>query len=233
MKSLEERLSHWGVHHYGMSSVKGWVPENWSHLHYAISVFYPITLPVLRDMSTGSGPTKTYFAQYRMLNNAINEACLNLALFLEREGHEAVPVPASQTVSDRPEIQGVFSHRLAATRSGCGWIGKSGMFIHRQLGPAIRLGTVLTNKVLPVGEPITRCMCGSCRLCVDQCPAMAIEGTLWEAGMERNQLYDAIACSDYMKEAYMDVGRGSVCGICMSVCPYNRIHKKNEEEDRT
>ncbi|QSX08482.1 epoxyqueuosine reductase [Alkalibacter rhizosphaerae] len=230
MKSLDGFLKQIGVVHSGYSKVEGLVPENWRDLHYALSVFYPLSKPILRDMGRGDGPTKTYFAQYRALNALINQTCLQIGMFLEEQGFEAVPVPASQTVSDGLDIRGIFSHRMAATLSGSGWIGKSGMFIHNNLGPGIRMGTVLTNKVLEVGEPIREGRCGNCRLCVVHCPAMAIEGVEWHAGLERNRLYDAKSCSDYMKEAYMHIGRGSVCGICMSVCPYNRIHEKGKGE---
>jgi epoxyqueuosine reductase QueG len=225
MKSLEDRLTDLGVAQVGFSNVEGWVPKPWGNLHSAISMFYPLSTPILRDMKDGDGPTKTYFAHYRALNNLINHNSLLIALYLETLGFEAVPVPASQTVSDGVEIRGVFSHRMAATLSGSGWIGKSGMFIHKDLGPGVRLGTVLTDMDLAAGTPIKEGRCGTCRRCVEYCPAMAIEGVEWQAGMARNQLYDAKACSNYMKDAFMDIGRGSVCGICMSVCPNNIIHQ--------
>ena len=38
---------------------------------------------------------------------------------------------------------------------------------------------------------------------------------------ERN--FDAEKCSKYMKEHFQDVGRGSVCGVCIKVCPKNRL----------
>lgn len=232
MKSLINLFKELGVSHYGFSKVEGHTPENWKKLTHAVSIFYPLPTPVLRDMGEGKGPTKTYYGQYRMLNNLINHTCLRIALYIEELGYEAVAVPASQTVSEGLDIRGAFSHRMAGTLSGCGWIGKSGMFIHREMGPGIRMGTVLTSMELPAGEPIKKGKCGSCRLCVEHCPAMAIEGVEWRAGLERNLLYDAKACSDYMKAAYMDIGRGSVCGICMSVCPYNKIHQNLKGKNR-
>lgn len=228
MEHLENLMKELGVDNYAFSCVEGLVPENWNHLKHAVSIFYPLTSPILRDMGMGNGPTKTYYAQYRMLNNLINHTCLRIALHLESKGFEAVPVPASQTVSEGVDIRGVFSHRMAATLSGSGWVGKSGMFIHKTLGPGIRIGTVLTEMNLPAGTPVKESSCGSCDLCVTKCPAMAIEGVNWTPGMERNLLYDAKACSDYMKKAFMGIGRGSVCGICMSVCPYNTVHKKQK-----
>lgn len=65
--------------------------------------------------------------------------------------------------------------------------------------------------------------CGDCRICVDSCPAMALTGDLWEYGCSRERLVDAKACSDYMNSHFKHIGRGSVCGICMKVCPYGQV----------
>lgn len=51
---------------------------------------------------------------------------------------------------------------------------------------------------------------------------MAITGNLWKAGDPRENIVDALACSEHMKRAYKHIGRGVVCGICMRVCPKGR-----------
>ena len=43
--------------------------------------------------------------------------------------------------------------------------------------------------------------------------------TFEEAG---NSILDRAACSNHMKQAYQKIGRGVVCGICVSVCPAGR-----------
>lgn len=208
-----------GVSRYGFFDAGKVIPDNWKGLGFGISFSIKLSEPIVRDIK--NGPTKTYFSHYRSVNNHINEVALKLTIYLQNMGHKAVSIPASQTVSEGNEIKGVFQHRTAATLSGLGWIGKSGMFIDEKLGPAVRLGTVFTDMKLTPQVPVRKGKCGSCRLCVQSCPAMAIEGKEWKAGMERNLLYDARACSSYMKEAYKDIGRGVVCGICMSICPRN------------
>ena len=47
----------------------------------------------------------------------------------------------------------------------------------------------------------------------------AIRGRNYEPGMRREELYDAEACSRYMKTKFQAIGRGAVCGICMRHCP--------------
>ncbi|NMA25329.1 MAG: 4Fe-4S dicluster domain-containing protein, partial [Clostridiales bacterium] len=62
-------------------------------------------------------------------------------------------------------------------------------------------------------------VCGGCRLCAEACPAGAIRGVEWSPGLEREALFDAKACNDYMRAHFMHIGRGAVCGICIKVCP--------------
>lgn len=168
-------------------------------------------------------PTQTYFSHYRSVNRLIDLITLRLVLFLEDQGYPAIAIPASQSVSDPDDpYTGAFQHKTGAVLAGLGWIGRSALFIHKKHGPRIRMGTVLTNAPLSTGLPTTESSCGSCRVCVITCPAMAIEGRLWEPGMPRNELYDAYSCSTHMKVAYQHIGRGAVCGLCVVACPVGK-----------
>ncbi|WP_373482768.1 4Fe-4S double cluster binding domain-containing protein [Acetobacterium sp.] len=171
----------------------------------------------------GTEPTQTYFSHYRSVNRLIDDICLRLLLALEAQGYPSVAIPASQSVAD-PEDQftGAFQHKTAAVLAGLGWIGRSALFIHQHYGPRVRIGTVLTNAPLAVGTPVTESGCGTCHACVSACPAMAIEGRLWKPGMPRNELYDAYACSQHMKETFHHIGRGVVCGLCVVACPIGK-----------
>ena len=189
----------------------------------AVSVMIPLSRGILSQMT--DAPTITYFSHYRAVNRLLDQITLRLLLLIEARGYKAFAVPASQSLPGMADpYRGVFQHKTAAVLSGEGWIGKSALFVHPDYGPAVRLGTVLTDAPLDTPEvsPVSRC--GDCDACKNACPAMAIEGVLWEPGMARNQLYDAHSCSDHMKTAYQHIGRGSVCGLCIISCPY---FKKN------
>lgn len=213
LKGSIERL---GVSDIGFSRVEGQVPKNWSHCEYAITIVIQLSKGIIDDIV--DQPTQTYFAHYRSVNDHINHVTLRTTIELQSKGYEAIAIPASQSLYDKP-YHSVFPHKTAATLAGLGWIGKSGLFIHREFGPRVRLGTILTDMEFSDTTPVTTSKCGDCRLCVESCPAMAIEGVNWEQGVERNRLYDAHGCSSYMKERFQHIGRGAVCGICMSVCP--------------
>ncbi|WP_303870029.1 4Fe-4S double cluster binding domain-containing protein [Acetobacterium wieringae] len=184
----------------------------------AITILVKLSDGILNQI--GEEPTQTYFSHYRSVNRLLDDISLRLLLTLEAQGYPSVAIPASQSVADPDDpYTGAFQHKTAAVLAGLGWIGRSALFVHQRYGPRVRLATVLTNGPLAVGEPVTASACGSCRVCVSACPAQAIEGQLWTPGMRRNQLYDAFACSQQMKEAYQHIGRGAVCGLCMVRCP--------------
>jgi epoxyqueuosine reductase len=187
----------------------------------AVSVVVPLSLGILREIQ--NRPTITYFAHYRAVNRLIDALTLKISLYLESEGCGAFAVPASQSDPGQPgQYASAFPHKTAATLSGMGFVGKNALFIHRDFGPAVRLGTVLTTADFTAAAALMPSRCGDCTICRDRCPAQAIEGAQWEPGIARGNLVDARVCSTYMKREFQAIGRGSVCGLCMVSCPYTR-----------
>jgi epoxyqueuosine reductase QueG len=170
------------------------------------------------------GPTGTYYRGYLRLNAGLETAAAALANELRAAGYRAehveptVPEEGYDQVVDWGDA-GVFPHKTAATRAGLGWIGKTALFVSPEFGPRVRLATVFTDLALPAGTPVEHSRCGSCRSCVDACPAGAGRDVRWEAGMARDALYDEKAC-ELETERYPDLG--GVCGVCMAVCPWGR-----------
>lgn len=224
---LEKRLWEDGIAQIGFSDLHGLLPERYAHLPYGVTLVFRLCSGVLDEVKTRFEPTFTYFQHYRAVNAALDNAALRTALFLERAGFLAMPVPASQSVHDMGPYSGAFQHKTAAVRAGLGWIGKSALFVSPQFGPRVRLCTVLTDCPLPGAQsavPVSRC--GGCSRCVDSCPACAITGKEYSPGMARCEIFDPEACSRHMKQAYLQIGRGAVCGICAAVCPFGKQPQK-------
>jgi epoxyqueuosine reductase len=215
---LTDKLKGWGATKVGFSYVAGIVPDELKRLTGAITIVIRLSDEIIDQID--DRPTHTYFHHYRTVNMLIDQITLRCTLMLQEWGHRALAIPASQTVKTETEkYSGVFQHKTAATMAGIGWIGKSGLLITPEYGPRVRLGTVLTDMGLPYGRPITESRCGDCRVCVSNCPASALHGTLWTQGTARKEIVDAHACSTFMHDNYRHIGRGSVCGICIQSCP--------------
>lgn len=197
----------------GFSPVKGQ-----EELHYAFSIAVKLSDSVLKTID--NAPTYAYFQHYRAANALLDSLSFRLANKIEESGFQAFPVAASQSQGKENPYAGVVSHKLAATRSGLGFVGKSGLFLSEKYGSRVRLATVLTDMPLQNTKPIIENGCGDCIACMRACPAGAIFGELPKTG-ERN--IDPEKCSKYMKENFQEIGRGSVCGICIKVCPKNKL----------
>ena len=190
-------------------------------LTYAISIAVKLPDAVLKTID--KKPTISYFHEYRSANALLDSISFRCARYLEKQGYNGFPIAASQsTADDKNSFKGVFSHKTAGRLSGLGFIGKSGLFISKDYGSKIRLATILTDAPLESEAPIIENGCGSCDKCVKSCPAGAISGIVYEEGMDREEFFSAEKCSKHMK-SYNDIGRGSVCGICIKTCPYNRL----------
>lgn len=219
-KILYEKIKDWGASLVGFSNLDGVLPDSLADIPYGITVVIKLSDRIIDEID--DKPTYTYFHHYRSVNTLIDQITLKAVLTIEEWGYKALAVPASQSIAELGEYRGLFQHKTAATRAGIGWIGKNGLLITENYGPRVRLGTVLTDMPLKTGIPVIESKCGNCRLCVEACPSLALHGVAWREGMPREEIVDARACSEYMNKKFKHIGRGSVCGICIKVCPYGR-----------
>ena len=192
---------------------------NQPDLTYALSFGVKLADGVLETID--GAPSFMYFQHYRTANALLDNIGFRLTRALEKHGFSALPVAASQSLGKNNPYRGLVAHKTAAVLSGLGFVGKSGLFLSTDYGSKVRLATVLTNCPVQSELPVIENGCGNCTLCQKACPAGAIYGELPTTDGERN--FDAEKCSRYMKEHFQDVGRGSVCGVCIKVCPKNKL----------
>lgn len=217
---LRALLTNAGADLVGFSCLRDELPEELKKYPYAITIVRKLATAVT-DTIQGA-PTMIYFQHYRMTNTKLDLLALDAISFIEKQGYLALPIAASQSTPDeKEEYKGVFPHKTGAVKSGLGFIGKSGVLITEKYGSFVRLATVLTDMPLEPSGEVHYSKCGACTLCRDACPAHAITGEEYIPGHARKEIFDAKKCSDHMK-TYKHIGRGAVCGICMSVCPYNK-----------
>lgn len=130
---------------------------------------------------------------------------------------------ADQPVKTRIFVDdGPMNDRAAAARSGIGWFGKNTNILTPSHGSWVFLAQVITDLPLEADSPLKK-TCGSCTLCIDDCPTGAIVSPY---------VLDNTRCISYLTIEL----RGSIprklralvgdwvfgCDICQDVCPVNR-----------
>lgn len=222
-----QKIREWGATFVGFSNVVNCLDKKFSSLENSITIGVRLSDFIIDQIE--NMPTYTYFHHYRTANFLLDQISMKATLLLMEKGFMALAVPASQTVHDiEMKHSGIFQHKTGACLAGLGFIGKSGLFISKDYGPRVRLATILTD--MPIAfdsineskteKKLGKLSCGSCNICVDSCPAKAIMGNHYEEGINRDELINAKKCSDYMNKNFKDIGRGSVCGVCVKVCPF-------------
>jgi epoxyqueuosine reductase len=177
-----------------------------------------------------AGPTARYHAEYDRVNSALAQLTTLAADMLRERGFAATSGPATVRTVGKGRDTTLLPHKTVATRAGLGWIGHCALLVTPAFGPALRISSVLTNAPLTHAAPVERSRCGTCRRCVNACPAGAVTGCSWTAGMPREQIYDAAACRK--KASELATARGidvTICGICILACPWTKRYLRRSE----
>lgn len=194
------------------------------------AVAVPLPENIIRDLL--KAPTKEYYELYYFLNRKLNEIVMAGEEFLRNKGFDAY-AQTTERVEVNEENVSVLPHKTVAVRAGLGWIGKNCLLVTPRYGSAIRISSLLTNAPLKCGEAVTKSRCGKCSLCVRNCPAQALKGTLWEAGMRREEIVDVRKC--YKKQVeIMSKETGietDLCGKCFAVCAYTQKYLKGADSE--
>jgi ribosomal protein S18 acetylase RimI-like enzyme len=203
-----------------LSTIAGGLPR-------AVSIAVALDPAIIREIS--NGPTPEYFAEYKRVNDLLAGLCERVAGILAKLGKEARTIEPTTAHFDERTLSMPVQHKTIATRAGLGWIGKSALLITKEYGPAVRLGSVLTDAEFRTGDPVDESHCGDCHRCVDRCPAGAIVGRHWSVDAARESIYNAFACRDTAKSlAGQQEIHATICGICINACPWTQKYIARE-----
>lgn len=99
-------------------------------------------------------------------------------LLERRHGARAMSVPASYPMEMSRRTKGTvgdFSLRHAAVAAGLGAFGRHNLVVHPRFGSRVVFTAVLTDLDLPPDAPLDGTPCTDCGLCVQSCPAAALD----------------------------------------------------------
>lgn len=209
---------------WGFADLTGLIDEKFGESSYAISIGKRLDPKIVGKVV--NGPTLEYYSHYREMNEDLSRISKLISDSLNQAGIPTLNISPSVTTAELDTIYNEtlrtdFSHKMAATRAGLGWIGKTALFISNQFGPRLRLVTILSSHPLPLThQPITTSRCRTCTICVDACPAGAANGISWDTTVDRDRFFDARKCRNqctaFGKLFNQDI---RICGICVAVCP--------------
>jgi epoxyqueuosine reductase len=118
------------------------------------------------------------------------------------------------TVDSAPLAEKAF-----AVAAGVGWLGRNSLVINPELGTYFFIACLLTSAELPFDDPL-QADCGTCTLCIKECPTEALLGP---------GILAAERCVSYHNtESQGEPGNDTAlngwlfgCDTCQRVCPFN------------
>ncbi len=223
---LQNKIEEWGGNACGVADLQPWQEamreeygDVWRPYPRAVSIVIFFPKDIIEQLLIA--PTHTYQAYYDIVNARLNDIALRLTALLEKEGYRAFPIPASQRTGDAKQAA-IFSHRTAAHLAGLGWVGRNLSLVRQDVGPRLRLVTVLTNAPLPCGAQVQPNRCPpNCNACKEACPAEAILGVAFQPEQPIEERFSAAACAGYLRQVRQSFGK-EICGRCVAACPWGK-----------
>jgi epoxyqueuosine reductase len=186
----------------------------------AVSIGVALAPGIVQTLT--AGPTRDYHAEYDRVNALLGQLAEQTVQAIEKWGFSARTGAVTVRVVEGDGAT-ALPHKTVATRAGLGWIGDCALLITPELGAAVRLASVLTDAPLTCGAPVNVSRCGACTACVAACPAHAVTGNSWHAGIARDRILDVTACKEMASSLAAAQGIDDIiCGICVNACPWTQ-----------
>ena len=191
---------------------------------FSVGVVVALKFPKSIILGIRDLPTKEYHEYKNYLNEKLDVLVELGARTLREAGFSAIPQTLAYVNKLKTGDVTLLPHKTVATRAGIGWIGKCALLVTEKFGSMIRISSILTDAPLEIAQSVDKSRCDGCLACTDACPAGAISGKLWSAGVKLEDLIDTAACRKAMSERSLR-GFGvddTVCGKCIEICPYTK-----------
>jgi epoxyqueuosine reductase QueG len=218
---LQDLVSHLDVDAVGiaaLSDLKGTkleedalrlLPEARSIMVMAMEIYPEILAHVRPGRTMGQASLNDLLARNSdFLYARLTKVAYDVAKASHSSGLKALPLPANGCPVDARFMEAVFSYKHAGQAAGLGYIGRSSLLITPDFGPRVRLSCCLTEAVLEPRVTVADDVCEGCEICIDSCPAMALN----RPQTEEPYVINKFACASFC-------GASGGCSECMRLCP--------------
>lgn len=152
------------------------------------------------------------YAYGKDYHSVIREKLIKVSDFIK----EKIPGTKTMIFID----SGKVPEKIWAINAGLGWRGKNTLVLNRTLGSYFFIGVLMTDLQMNFQENIEENRCGTCKKCIDACPA----GALAEFKIDARKCisYHTIENKDEFPLNFQVHGWIYGCDICQEVCPWNK-----------
>lgn len=170
----------WGVDDVGFASVWDYHSPNSPSIESLFPGARSLIVMAFRELAACESPSPQMAMNARLdLMEFSRYACYRLAHFVEGKlGSPTMTVPVAYPMDyTTPGKIGVgeVSLRHAAVAAGLGTFGRHNLVVHPRFGTRVIFTAVLTKLDLAPDLPIKKNPCTDCGLCVNSCPAGALD----------------------------------------------------------
>lgn len=189
------------------------LPETHSIVVFAMEVYPEILDHVRPGRTMGQASLNDLLDRNAdFLSGRLTKAAYDLARVSHTNNLKALPLPAAGCPLDARFLEAVFSYKHAGQAAGLGYIGRSSLLITPDFGPRVRLSCCLTEAVLDTSEIATaQTICESCEICIDNCPANALD---------RPEAQESYSINKFACASFRNTSGG--CSECLRLCPASR-----------
>lgn len=187
-----------------------------------ITYFIPFTEEVAMAPKKTKAPSSIWGESYQLINahfRVINQA---IADYLMEEGYSVEKIKMAQKY-DKENFRTSWSHKSAAVIAGIGAFSVNQLVITEK-GSGGRFSTLitsadLTNHQKPVENKCLYLKNKTCGLCLEICPPKALSAE----GFDKSLCDEELIKNGKMLQESFGLDYASVCGKCISICPFAYI----------
>jgi epoxyqueuosine reductase QueG len=193
------------------------LPEARSVVVFAMEIYSEVLDLTTGERVTGAASMNDLLERHQeYFAGRLTKAAYDISKASRKLGFKALPLPGQGCPRDARFFEAVFSYKHAAQAAALGKIGWHSLVISPRFGPRVQFSCCLTEAELKPTDILPVALkCGSCHICLDNCPARALTEPDDGAAYSINKF----ACGSFRSAA-------GGCSECMRLCPMGRKSKR-------